>query len=140
MRESGHQTGPQCKCSECKKLLRTENKWILRLGTFYGSTGLNTRDEVKSDVRGNFKTWSSKIRKRFPALSLSWILSILKICNMLPRLWLFVYVSFNCQYCDISSNFHFLILSVILVSLQRKVKIKNEMFKLLKSFLLDGKS
>ena len=52
---AAHQPGPQCKCTECKKLLKTENKWILRLGTFYGLTGLNTRDEVKSDVRGNFK-------------------------------------------------------------------------------------
>ena len=52
---AAHQPGPQCKCTECKKLLKTENKWILRLGTFYGLTGLNTRDEVKSDVRGNYK-------------------------------------------------------------------------------------
>ena len=51
LRVAGHQPGPQCKCEECKKLLRTENKWIIRLGT----SGLNTRDEVKSDVKGNYK-------------------------------------------------------------------------------------
>ena len=54
LRVAGHKSGPQCKCGECKKLLKTENKWILRLGTFNGTSGLNTRDEVKSDVRGNF--------------------------------------------------------------------------------------
>ena len=53
--QAGHQPGPQCKCVECLKLLRTENKWILRLGTFHGQSGLNTRDEVKSAVRGNYK-------------------------------------------------------------------------------------
>jgi hypothetical protein len=53
--QCGHQAGPQCKCTECLKLLRTENKWILRLGTFYGNSGLNTRDEVKSAVRGNYR-------------------------------------------------------------------------------------
>ena len=55
LRLAEHQPGPQCKCEECKKLLRTENKWILRLGTFFRPTGLNSRDEVKSDVRGNYK-------------------------------------------------------------------------------------
>ena len=55
LRLAEHQPGPQCKCEECRKLLKTENKWILRLGTFHGTSGLNTRDEVKSDVRGNYK-------------------------------------------------------------------------------------
>ena len=55
LRSADHQPGPQCKCGECMKLLRTENKWIMRLGTFNGPSGLNTRDEIKSDVRGNFK-------------------------------------------------------------------------------------
>ena len=55
LRVAGYQPGPQCICKECKKLLRTENKWIMRLGIFHGTTGLNTRDEVKSDVRGNYK-------------------------------------------------------------------------------------
>ena len=55
LRAAAHQPGPQCKCAECKKFVRSENKWILGLGTFYGGSGLNTRDEVKSDVRGNFK-------------------------------------------------------------------------------------
>ena len=53
--QAEHQPGPQCKCGECMKLLRTENKWILRLGTFHGQSGLNTRDEVKSAVRGNYR-------------------------------------------------------------------------------------
>ena len=55
LRQSGHQSGPQCKCVDCLKLLGTENKWIRRLGTFHGRSGLNTRDEVKSAVRGNYR-------------------------------------------------------------------------------------
>ena len=55
LRKSGHQSGPQCKCGECSKLLRTENKWILRLGTFHGQSGLNMRDEVKSAERGQYR-------------------------------------------------------------------------------------
>ena len=43
--DSGHRSGPQRQCVECAKLLKTENKLILRLGTFLGNSGLNTRDE-----------------------------------------------------------------------------------------------
>jgi hypothetical protein len=50
-----HRIGPQCQCTECGKLLKTENKWILRLGTFYGSSGLNSRDQIKSNVRVNYR-------------------------------------------------------------------------------------
>ena len=55
LRTAGHQPGPQCQCSECAKLLKTENKWILRLGTFFAPAGLNTRNEIKSTVRGNYR-------------------------------------------------------------------------------------
>ena len=55
LRQAGHVNGPQCSCTECKKLKRIEDKWILRLGTFYGESGLNTRNEIISAVRGNFK-------------------------------------------------------------------------------------
>ena len=51
----GHQPGPKCRCTECLKLLKTENTWILRLGTFFGNSGLNTRDEVNYAVRGNYR-------------------------------------------------------------------------------------
>ena len=44
LREAGHQSGRQCQCDECGRLLRVENKWILRLETFYGHSGLNCRD------------------------------------------------------------------------------------------------
>ena len=53
--DSEHQSGPQCQSGEWPKLLKTENKWILRLGTFFGNSGLNTRDEVKSKVRGGYR-------------------------------------------------------------------------------------
>ena len=50
----GHISGPQCTCSECCRLKRKEDFWILRLGTFYGDTALNFRDEIKSDTRYNY--------------------------------------------------------------------------------------
>ena len=52
---SGHVGGPQCRCTECNKLKRVEDKWIMRLGTFHGVSGLNSRDEIIATVRGNFK-------------------------------------------------------------------------------------
>ena len=52
---AGHEPGPQCRCAECMTLKRIEDKWIMRLGTFHGESGLNTRDEIVSAVRGNFK-------------------------------------------------------------------------------------
>ena len=52
---AGHQGGPKCRCSECLNLKDTEDKWICRLGTFYGANVLNTRDEIKTKSRVNFK-------------------------------------------------------------------------------------
>ena len=49
-----HQGGPQCRCSDCQRLKTVEDKWICRMGSFYGDSGLNTRDEVKSRSRVNF--------------------------------------------------------------------------------------
>ena len=51
---AGHVGGPRCRCSECTKLKSIKDKWICRLGTFYGAHGLNTRDEIKSRSRVNF--------------------------------------------------------------------------------------
>jgi hypothetical protein len=50
----GHLGGPSCRCSECERLKCVEDKWICRMGSFYGDSGLNTRDEVKSRSRVNF--------------------------------------------------------------------------------------
>ena len=52
---AGHEPGPQRRCAECRKLKRIEDKWIMRLGTLHGASGLSTRDEIVSAVRGNFK-------------------------------------------------------------------------------------
>ena len=52
--KAGHQGGAKCRCSECERLKRQEDKWICRLGTFYGVNGLNTRDEIKSKSRVNY--------------------------------------------------------------------------------------
>ena len=51
---AGHVGGVKCRCSECLRLKQQEDKWICRLGTFYGTNGLNTRDEVKARSRVNF--------------------------------------------------------------------------------------
>ena len=51
---AGHQGGPKCRCSECLRLKKEEDKWICRLGSFYGGGGLNTRDEIKARSRVNF--------------------------------------------------------------------------------------
>ena len=53
LRDAGHKKG-YCKCSECDKLRKLENKWILRLGTFYGGSGLNARNILDSTVRVNY--------------------------------------------------------------------------------------
>ena len=50
----GHQGGAKCRCSECIRLKTVEDKWICRLGSFYGGGGLNTRDEIKARSRVNF--------------------------------------------------------------------------------------
>ena len=51
---AGHVGGARCRCSECLRLKQQEDKWICRLGTFYGNNGLNTRDEVKARSRVNY--------------------------------------------------------------------------------------
>jgi hypothetical protein len=50
LEEAGHAAGPQCRCAECGKLKITEDKWIMRLGTFEGK-GVNDRNEIKSKCR-----------------------------------------------------------------------------------------
>ena len=52
---AGHIGGPQCRCCECSKLKMLEDKWICRLGNFYGKYGLNSRDEIKAKSRVNYK-------------------------------------------------------------------------------------
>ena len=51
----GHTGGVKCRCSECQRLKDQEDKWICRLGSFNQPGGLNTRDEIKSRVRVNFR-------------------------------------------------------------------------------------
>jgi hypothetical protein len=50
---ANHKKG-NCKCSECDRLRRAENKWIIRLGTFHGDSGLNGRNIINSGVRVQF--------------------------------------------------------------------------------------
>ena len=53
LKSAGHKKG-NCKCAECDKLRKLENKWILRLGTFYGDSGLNARNILDTAVRVQF--------------------------------------------------------------------------------------
>ena len=52
--EVNHEKGPKCRCEECSRLKDLEDKWILKMGTFYGDGGLNSRDEVQSKTRFNW--------------------------------------------------------------------------------------
>ena len=55
LQDAGHSGGVGCRCSECQRLKDTEDKWICRLGTFNPPNGLNTRDEIKTRSRVNFR-------------------------------------------------------------------------------------
>ena len=52
LKKAKHLPGPKCRCKECMKLKEIEDKWILKMGSFYGSSGLNIRDEIKKKSRG----------------------------------------------------------------------------------------
>ena len=52
--EVGHVKGPKCRCTECNRLKDLEDKWILKMGTFYGEGALNSRDEIQSKTRYNW--------------------------------------------------------------------------------------
>ena len=56
LEEANHEKGPKCRCKECNSLKDLEDKMILKLGTFYGTSGLNERDEIVSKTRCNWKT------------------------------------------------------------------------------------
>ena len=47
----GHEPGAKCRCQACLRLKNVEDKWILKMGTFYGPWGLNERDEIQSKTR-----------------------------------------------------------------------------------------
>ena len=55
IQNAGHVQGPKCRCQECTNLKNLEDQWILKMGSFYGISGLNSRDEVKSKTRYNRK-------------------------------------------------------------------------------------
>ena len=52
--KAGHVSGPKCRCLQCGRLKDLEDKWILKLGTFYGEGALNSRDEIQSKTRYNW--------------------------------------------------------------------------------------
>ena len=64
---AGRQGGAKCRCKECSRLKTVEDKWNCRLGSFYGSSGFNTRDEIKA------RSSSSKRAKPRPKMKLSMI-------------------------------------------------------------------
>ena len=57
-----HVPGPKCRCQECSRLKDLEDQWIVRMGTFYGESGLNSRDEIQSKTRFNWSNnWLIKL-------------------------------------------------------------------------------
>ena len=46
--KASHIPGPRCRCRECELLKDLENQWIMKIGSLYGVSGLNERDEMKS--------------------------------------------------------------------------------------------
>ena len=56
IKEAGHVPDPRCRCRECILLKDLENKWIMKIGSLYGISGLNSRDEMKSQVRWNTRS------------------------------------------------------------------------------------
>lgn len=56
--EAGHVPGPKCRCRECnslKDLEDLEDRWILKMGSSYVISGLNSRDEIKNKTRCTWK-------------------------------------------------------------------------------------
>ena len=51
--KAGHVGGAKCRCKECDRLKDIEDKFILRMGTFYGK-GMNTQDQIQSKTRYNW--------------------------------------------------------------------------------------
>ena len=51
LRMAKHVPGAKCKCNECEKLRDLEDNWILKVGSFYGSSGLNSRNDIKKKTR-----------------------------------------------------------------------------------------
>ena len=54
--DAGHQGGAGCRCGECQRLKDCEDKWIMRLGSFHAPHGLNTRNEIITRSRVNFRS------------------------------------------------------------------------------------
>ena len=45
LRNAGHKSR-YCDCSECRMARRIEDKWVARLGTMFGSSGLNSKEDA----------------------------------------------------------------------------------------------
>ena len=56
LRRAKHEPGPKCRCQEYPNLKDLEDKWILKVGSFFGVSGLNSRNEIKSKTRGQFSS------------------------------------------------------------------------------------
>ena len=52
---AGHKPGAACRCKECNALKDIEDKWILKVGSCFGKSGLNERCEVVNKTRFDWK-------------------------------------------------------------------------------------
>ena len=89
---AGHVPGPKCCCKECNNLKDLEDRWILKMGSFYGISGLNSRDEIKNKTRCTWK-WTSNFKSSICFLLLNvpifsnryWNFSLLfSFCTIVP--------------------------------------------------------
>ena len=65
LQQAMHEKGPKCRCSACSRLKDIEDQWILKMGTFYGESGLNERAQ-RLDSTGKNKLKEGGIRVCYP--------------------------------------------------------------------------
>ena len=55
LQQAGHKGGPGCICKLCAKLKRLEDGWIMKVGSYFYPSGLNSRDEIQQKARTEHK-------------------------------------------------------------------------------------
>ena len=55
LQQAGHKGGPGCICKLCAKLKRLEDRWIMKVGSYFYPSGLNSRDEIQQKARTEHK-------------------------------------------------------------------------------------
>ena len=122
---AGHVCGRSCRCSECQRLKEIEDKWICRVGSFYGSSGLNTRDEIKS--RPEWIYWLKSVLKfNFVSFAFFHQSHYLSQSKCLFCLYLYYFTLFDLMISEIVTlNKPCLILCCLRLCLKKEIEIWN---------------